>query len=239
MTMIEHDRFNVAEHVAASETTVRPEAESFDPLHRGLSGGFYRYGLKRAFDVALILVCAVPVIVVVSLLALAVAVNGGSPFYRQARVGRGGRPYMMWKLRSMTKDADARLAVYLQSNPAAREEWDRCQKLKNDPRVTWFGRILRKSSLDELPQLWNVLIGDMSLVGPRPMMLDQQRLYPGRAYYRLRPGITGIWQVSERNETSFAERASFDDTYDRTLSFITDLKLLAATVRVVINGTGH
>jgi lipopolysaccharide/colanic/teichoic acid biosynthesis glycosyltransferase len=102
-----------------------------------------------------------------------------------------------------------------------------------------MGRLLRKSSLDELPQLWNVLVGDMSLVGPRPMMPAQQVLYPGRAYFRLRPGITGPWQVSHRNETTFAARAGFDAEYERDLSFVTDTRLLFATVRVVLRATGY
>ena len=153
-------------------------------------------------------------------------------FYRQARVGRGGRIYRIWKLRSMVMNADQKLEAHLAADPAARAEWDETQKLKRDPRITRFGRLIRKSSLDELPQLWNVLIGDMSLVGPRPMMPDQRALYPGRAYYALRPGITGPWQVSERNATSFADRARFDDKYhDRDLSLATDVRLLRPTVK--------
>ena len=122
---------------------------------------------------------------------------------------------------------------------AARAEWDASQKLRDDPRITRVGRILRRTSLDELPQLWNVLRGDMSLVGPRPMMPSQRSLYPGRAYFALRPGLTGLWQVSKRNEASFAERASFDDDYYRRLSFALDARVLVATVRVVLRATGH
>jgi lipopolysaccharide/colanic/teichoic acid biosynthesis glycosyltransferase len=149
-----------------------------------------------------------------------------------------GRIYRMWKLRSMDVDADEKLADYLAANPIARREWDHSQKLRCDPRITRIGHFLRRSSLDELPQLWNVFRGDMSLVGPRPMMPSQRSLYPGDAYYALRPGITGLWQVSTRNESGFAERASYDAEYERTLSFTTDLRLLAATVRVVSRGTG-
>ena len=165
----------------------------------------------------------------------------GVPSRRKStpRVGRHGRIYTIWKLRSMTRDADQALEAHLAANPEARVEWDRTQKLKNDPRITKLGRVLRKSSLDELPQLFNVLRGDMSLVGPRPMMPEQQALYPGTAYYKLRPGITGMWQVSKRNESTFADRARFDTQYDRRLSLLTDIKLLLATVRVVLRGTGH
>jgi exopolysaccharide production protein ExoY len=202
-------------------------------------GGAYRHGLKRLLDILLVL-CASPIIVpLVAGLALIVALGNGRPLYSQDRVGRGGRIYTMWKLRSMVSDADAALDAHLATNPAARAEWDRTQKLKSDPRITRVGRILRKASLDELPQLWNVLKGDMSLVGPRPMLPEQRSLYPGQAYYRLRPGITGIWQVSARNDSSFADRAGFDAAYDRSVSLGTDLALLAATVRVVLRGTGH
>jgi len=204
-----------------------------------VKGGLYRRGLKRLFDVMVVVVFAPFVLPVIALLALLVARDGGQPFYSQMRVGRGGRQYRIWKLRSMVADADARLEAHLDDDPAARIEWDTTQKLKHDPRITRFGRLLRKSSLDELPQLWNVLKGDMSLVGPRPMMPCQQDLYPGQAYYRLRPGITGPWQVSERNASSFADRAYFDAGYDRDLSLATDLRLLAATVRVVLRATGY
>jgi lipopolysaccharide/colanic/teichoic acid biosynthesis glycosyltransferase len=203
------------------------------------TGGIYRRFGKRALDVTAVLMASLFVLPVVGLLALLVARDGGKAFYTQDRVGRNGRIYKIWKLRSMVSDADARLEAHLAANPEARAEWDATQKLKNDPRITRFGAILRKSSMDELPQLWNVLTGDMSLVGPRPMMPCQMELYPGRAYYNLRPGITGSWQVSARNASTFADRAKFDTTYDRALSFIADTKLLIATVRVVLKGTGY
>jgi lipopolysaccharide/colanic/teichoic acid biosynthesis glycosyltransferase len=139
----------------------------------------------------------------------------------------------------MVVDADSRLLDLLERDPEAREEWAETQKLKHDPRITPLGRFIRKTSLDELPQLWNVLIGDMSLVGPRPFMPDQQVLYPGVAYYSMRPGLTGYWQVRERNGTSFAGRAMHDDDYCREMSLLTDLRLLVATVSVVVGQTGH
>jgi exopolysaccharide production protein ExoY len=200
--------------------------------------GLYRTHVKRALDVLLVLLGAPFVVPLVLVLAVLVALEGGKPFYCQDRVGKGGRLYRMWKLRSMEVDADQRLSAYLQTNPAARAEWDHTQKLRLDPRITRLGRFLRRTSLDELPQLWNVVRGDMSLVGPRPMMPSQSVLYPGDAYYALRPGITGSWQVSARNESGFAARASFDSEYDRTLSFATDLRILAATIRAVTRGTG-
>ena len=144
----------------------------------------------------------------------------------------------MWKLRSMVHDADEQLEQYLEENPTARTEWDMNQKLAVDPRVTRLGKTLRATSLDELPQLWNVLIGDMSLVGPRPMMPCQQELYPGRAYFRMLPGITGPWQVSKRNKSTFADRADFDQAYEQSLSFTNDLRLLFKTISVVFSRTG-
>ncbi len=134
--------------------------------------GAYRRLFKRAFDITAILVSLPVIVPIVGALATVVALEGGNPFYTQMRVGRQGKKFRMWKLRSMVTDADARMNDYLQSNPSARAEWDKTQKLQNDPRITAVGRILRKSSLDELPQLWNVLKGDMSLVGPRPMMIS-------------------------------------------------------------------
>lgn len=228
----------------ASETVVPTAAPSSKPVHAALSStgsrrGVYAGFAKRALDVTFIILAlpvALPLLVLMALLA---ALDGASPFYLQKRVGRGGRIFQMLKIRTMVPDADALLESYLESNPAARQEWEETQKLKADPRITRFGRFLRKTSLDELPQLWNVLIGEMSIVGPRPMMLDQQVLYPGRAYYRLRPGITGPWQVSDRNHGTFAGRAKFDSDYEANLSLATDLSILVRTVSVVIRRTGY
>ena len=201
--------------------------------------GLYRNGIKRGLDILLVVLSLPVVLPVIALLALLVMRDGHAPFYTQARIGLGGRIFRFWKLRSMIFDADARLAEHLDADPAARVEWDHTQKLKADPRITRFGNFLRKSSLDELLQLWNVLKGDMSLVGPRPMMDGQQVLYPGTAYYALRPGITGSWQVSDRNESSFAARADFDSAYEETLSFAGDVHILAATFGAVVRGTGY
>lgn len=224
----------------AATATLSPEAGyGIGGLASGRGLTPYRSAGKRALDVLLTLLAAPVLVSVVLLLALLVMTDGGRPFYRQLRVGRNGRVFSMWKLRSMIPNADAALAAHLAADPAARAEWDRTQKLKRDPRITRIGRLIRASSLDELPQFLNVLRGDMSLVGPRPMMPDQVDLYPGRAYFALRPGITGPWQVSARNATSFADRARFDDTYHRTLSLGTDLRLLVATVGVVVKGTGY
>lgn len=223
----------------------------YSELEPGLSGsvyaetrgrkrvGLYRAYFKRAFDMLAVLLAAPFVLPVVLIMGLLVKRDGGPAFYCQDRIGRGGKVFRIWKLRSMVVDADARLEEYLASDPRARAEWDEHQKLKEDPRITAVGRLIRKTSLDELPQLWNVFRGDMSLVGPRPMLPGQAPLYPGRAYYRLRPGLTGFWQISDRNETSFAGRAAYDTQYARRLSLPTDLFVLCATVWVVLRGTGY
>ena len=201
--------------------------------------GLYRNFFKRLFDILAVLLSSVVVLPVIAILALLVALDGSSPFYWNDRVGRGGRTFRMLKLRTMVPNADKMLERYLSRNAEARLEWNATQKLKSDPRITAIGRLLRKTSLDELPQLWNVLIGDMSLVGPRPMMPNQRSLYTGTAYYALRPGITGPWQVSVRNESEFTQRVEFDTAYHQSLSLMTDVKLLIATIRVVLRGTGY
>ncbi|MFN0113323.1 MAG: sugar transferase [Paracoccaceae bacterium] len=201
--------------------------------------GLYRNYLKRVFDLSAVLLSSVVVVPVIAILALIIARDGSSPFYWNDRVGRFGRDFRMLKLRTMVPDADALLQRFLSQNAEARLEWDASQKLKNDPRITMIGRFLRKASLDELPQLWNVVTGDMSLVGPRPMMPSQRGLYDGLSYYALRPGITGPWQVSDRNESEFAKRVDFDRQYDETLSFKTDIRLILATLKVVFKATGY
>lgn len=199
----------------------------------------YRRGVKRVLDLSLVLL-ALPIIMpTILVLAALIAAQGHSPFYRQDRLGRGGRIFTLWKLRTMVPDADTRLREHLEHDDHARQEWNAFQKLRYDPRITQLGQFLRKTSLDELPQLWNVLKGDMSLVGPRPMMPEQSSLYPGHAYYLLRPGLTGFWQVSDRNASTFAQRAEFDADYERKLSLATDVKVLVETVGVVFRCTGQ
>jgi len=200
--------------------------------------GSYRRFAKRALDVAIVLVAALPALMaLLPLLALA-SLDGRSPIYVQPRLGRHGRVFRMVKLRTMVPDADRVLESTLARDPRARAEWDRHQKLKRDPRVTRVGAMLRKTSLDELPQLLNVLRGDMAIVGPRPMMPGQRALYPGTEYFEMRPGITGFWQTSVRNESSFSERAAFDRSYFEAISLATDLRVMLRTVRVVLRGTG-
>lgn len=198
----------------------------------------YKTTGKRLLDIALVLLALPAVAPIIAIAAVIIMLDGANPFYFQRRVGFANRIFWMVKLRSMVPNAEERLERHLSENPAAKAEWDDKQKLYNDPRITGVGRIIRKFSIDELPQLWNVLCGDMSLVGPRPMMPEQRVLYPGRAYYRLRPGITGTWQISDRNDCSFSHRAVYDEEYENSLSSKTDLMVMLNTVRVVVKGTG-
>ncbi|SLN32288.1 Undecaprenyl phosphate N,N'-diacetylbacillosamine 1-phosphate transferase [Roseovarius albus] len=227
---VQNDKF-VADHSAALELF-----PSRTP--KNVRRGVYRHFGKRAMDIALVLLAAPIALPVVFLLAVLTAFDGGGPFYKQSRVGRNGRIFTMWKIRTMVADADEALEQYLEVNSCARREWDEMQKLSADPRITTIGAAIRKTSLDELPQLWNVLIGDMSLVGPRPMMPKQQMLYPGSTYFSMRPGISGFWQISDRNNTSFAARAGFDDLYYKSVSLAADLRVITRTVVVMLRGTG-
>ncbi|SLN46943.1 Undecaprenyl phosphate N,N'-diacetylbacillosamine 1-phosphate transferase [Roseovarius litorisediminis] len=201
-------------------------------------GGIYCNLFKRLLDLFFVLMAAPFVVPVVLLLALFISRDGHNPFYRQVRVGRAGRNFTMWKLRTMVPDAENKLEDFLADDASARNEWNEKQKLADDPRVTRLGALIRKCSIDELPQLWNVLVGDMSLVGPRPMMPEQRRLYPGLSYFTLRPGVSGPWQVSDRNSSSFAARAEFDDQYNNNVSLKNDVRIILCTFLVVVRGTG-
>lgn len=207
----------------------------FSPLKSSL---YTRFG-KRALDVALVLLVAPVVVPLVLVLAGIVALRGGSPIFTQLRVGRYGQTFRIYKLRTMVQDADEVLRRHIREDDSAKAEWASTQKLKKDPRVTAFGRFLRKTSLDELPQLFNVLVGDMSLVGPRPILPEQRVMYPGSAYFWVAPGVTGAWQIADRNNCEFAARAWYDDDYVGSVSFVSDLRILWNTVLVVLKGTGY
>jgi Undecaprenyl-phosphate galactose phosphotransferase WbaP len=171
------------------------------------------------------------------LIALLIKLDSrGKVFYRQPRLGRNGQVFHVLKFRTMYEDADRIFKDAVSHDPELQEEWDRFQKLKDDPRVTRMGRILRKFSLDELPQLWNVWKGEMSLAGPRPIMVDQRKLYGEsfKLYIRVAPGMTGLWQISGRNETTFSRRAALDMEYIQRWSHWLDLYILFKTVKVVV-----
>lgn len=211
-------------------------------LFLGAGGGrrlatLLRPAAKRGLDIAIsaaaLVVLAVPMLII----ALIVRADGGPATFSHARVGRGGRSFGCLKFRSMVPDAEQRLAALLATDECAREEWETTRKLKNDPRVTPIGKFLRATSLDELPQLINVLKGDMSLVGPRPVQAVELATYYGAAaehYQSVRPGITGPWQVSGRNETSYDRRVALDVAYATRPSLIEDIRILLRTPAVVL-----
>jgi exopolysaccharide production protein ExoY len=178
------------------------------------------------------------------MLAIAVATrltDPGPVFYSQSRIGRGGRAFACWKFRTMAVDSHLWFTHYLEMNPEAACEWAEHAKLRDDPRVTRIGRFLRRSSLDELPQLFNILMGDMSFVGPRPVIADELVRYGtgARAYLRTRPGLTGLWQVSGRNDVPYRRRIAMDRRYVARWSMLLDFAILLRTARVVVRGTGY
>jgi lipopolysaccharide/colanic/teichoic acid biosynthesis glycosyltransferase len=225
---------------------VETERRSFDRfdvspylIPRSPSRGLYPFG-KRVFD----MVGAAAGIFVLSPLILVIVCcilsTGSSPIFRHRRVGRFGEFFDCLKFRTMVKDADQVLQRLLDSDRLVKEEWLRDHKLKNDPRITRIGRFLRKTSLDELPQLWNVLLGQMSLVGPRPVVPDELLRYGRKipVYLSTRPGLTGLWQVSGRNEVSYRRRVALDVCYVKSRSVILDTYILIKTVPAVIAKSG-
>ncbi len=205
------------------------------------AGSWYRNGGKRLFDVtasAMGLVVLTPVLAVIA--AVIFLYDRGKPIFVHRRLGQGGESFGCIKLRSMAMDAEERLKGMLDSSPEMRREWNETQKLTNDPRVTRIGNFLRKTSLDELPQLFNVLKGEMSLVGPRPIVLDELPRYGSDAvaYLRVRPGLTGLWQTTGRNDVSYQERVDMDVAYERDISFMEDLRIMAMTIVTMLRRTG-
>ncbi|MBW4329923.1 sugar transferase [Stakelama sp. CBK3Z-3] len=195
----------------------------------------------RVIDVLVSVIAIIffaPLMVIIALLVF--AADPGPVLFAHKRIGRGGREFPCLKFRSMAVDADERLRELLRIDATAREEWARDHKLRNDPRITGIGGFLRKSSLDELPQLFNVLRGDMSLVGPRPIVHAEAERY-GRYlidYCAVRPGITGLWQVSGRNDVTYRRRVAMDVTYSRKRSTKMNLRILAITVPSVVLAKG-
>lgn len=204
--------------------------------------------VKRALDMAVAAVSLILLLPILLAISLALLPEGGPILFRQSRVGRRGRRFTCYKFRSMQPDAEVRLESLLASNPEAREEWDAHQKFANDPRITRFGAFLRKTSLDEIPQFFNILNGDMSLVGPRPIIAPElpgyrrDRLYlkseEARFYLSVRPGVTGLWQVSGRASTLHEERVRLDQWYARNQSFWLDITILLKTFHTVLTRKG-
>jgi len=196
--------------------------------------------LKRSFDVlvsTLLLILLSPLFIV---LVARIKKGGGSAFFGHQRIGVNGDTFPCYKFRTMVQNSSEVLEKLLRENPAAREEWEREFKLRDDPRITGIGQLLRRTSLDELPQLWNVLRGEMSLVGPRPVVCDELKLYGEDVsyYLQVRPGMTGLWQVSGRNDVDYETRVALDAWYVRNWSLWTDIVILFKTVRVVLARDG-
>ena len=201
--------------------------------------GYRRTG-KRIFDYVFAIALLPLIAPVIAVLSLAIARDGGNPFFGHRRIWREGNEYRKWKQRTMVVEAEARLQAHLRDNPEAAAEWEMCHKLTNDPRITRLGCFLRRTSLDELPQIWNVLRNEMSFVGPRPVVRSELHRYgPHRVTYKsMMPGITGLWQVSGRNDICYADRVDFDLAYSKSMSFLTDAMLIARTGLSVIARTG-
>jgi exopolysaccharide production protein ExoY len=218
------------------EDLFNPTYLNLGRLHHGLS--IRRSTIKRALD---IIVAATVFLLVLPLfisILVAIALTGMSPIYSHRRVGRNGREFGCLKFRTMAHDSDRILAELLKRDPKLRLDWEANHKLRQDPRVTRLGRVLRMTSLDEVPQLLNVMAGHMSLVGPRPVTQEEfARFYvpPAAAAYKsIRPGLTGPWQVSGRSEGSYSTRVTLDTRYAQRLSLRTDLIILLRTVKVVL-----
>jgi len=195
---------------------------------------------KRSFDIVGSIACMLVLSPLLAVIAVGSLSTGGSPLFRHRRVGKDGRFFDCLKFRTMVINADEVLEQLLKSDANLRKEWAKDHKLKNDPRITKFGRFLRKTSLDELPQFWNVLCGDMSLVGPRPVVPDELQRYGTRIpiYLSARPGVTGLWQVSGRNDMPYRRRVALDVCYIRSRSVTLDLYVLAKTLPAVFAKSG-
>ncbi len=195
----------------------------------------------RSLDIAVAIAAAIVFGPLTLLICFAIRLSGPGPLlFRHTRVGQGGRLFTCYKFRTMHINADALLKALLARDPQARQEWLRDRKLRRDPRVTWAGGFLRRASLDELPQILNVLLGTMSIVGPRPIVPEETKRY-GRyfnAYCSVRPGITGLWQVSGRNMTTYRRRVACDVAYAKSKSVAIDLAIIARTVPAVVFGHG-
>ena len=192
---------------------------------------------KNVFDCSLTAVGTICISPLLVYIAYRIKKEDPGPiFFAHERIGKNGKPFPCYKFRSMVTNSQEMLQQYLTENPAAKEEWEREFKLKNDPRVTPIGKVLRRTSLDELPQIFNVLRGEMSLVGPRPVIQEELDKYYGetaKLYCTVKPGITGLWQVSGRSDTTYDERVAMDESYINNRSFLGDIVILWKTIGVV------
>ena len=197
--------------------------------------------MKRIFDIVVTICGGIFILPFMLIIAAIIYLDSGGPIiYKQKRIGKNGKEFSFYKFRSMVKNADTILEEYLNTHEKEKNEWQKNFKLKNDPRVTKIGRIIRKTSIDELPQLWNVLMGDMSLVGPRPLLPNELERYSSyiEDYKLVLPGLTGVWQVSGRSDTTFEQRAIMDSWYIHNWSVWIDIVYLLKTILVVVKSKG-
>jgi Undecaprenyl-phosphate galactose phosphotransferase WbaP len=210
--------------------------------HSQMPAGLFRYrAVKRTLDILAVLVAGPVLIPIFFVVACAVKFSSRGPlFYSHRRIRQNGAFFSMWKFRTMCENSAEVLDEYLNKHPEARAEWNKCHKLQHDPRVTPVGLFLRRYSMDELPQIWNVLSGEMSLVGPRPIVTAEVEKYKDSfdLYCRVNPGLTGLWQVSGRSKLTYDQRVALDREYVEHWSLRRDLKVLLKTIPAVVNQDG-
>lgn len=241
------------DYSAASMVDARARNAFIQPAARPLSGRagkvvalalrpkpFLQSGMKRCIDLIGALALALVFSPILLFVVVSLYCEGGNVLFGHTRIGKGGKAFKVYKFRTMVPKADELLPLLLAADPDLRTEWHRDHKLRQDPRVTYTGRFLRRTSLDELPQLINVIRGEMSLVGPRPIVRGEIKRYGRtvRDYLSVKPGLTGIWQVSGRNDTDYRRRIAMDRYYARNASLLLDAVVLLRTVRVVTNPRG-
>jgi Undecaprenyl-phosphate galactose phosphotransferase WbaP len=224
-----------------TETISRPVFQTTYSLDRAPAGLFRYRVMKRCIDIVLIILFSPLVLLAIGIVSALVMISSPGPiFYSHRRIRRHGAFFSMWKFRTMCVNSAEVLEQYLAAHPEARREWNKTQKLRHDPRITEIGSFLRRYSLDELPQLWNVLAGHMSLVGPRPIVAAEVEKYAEsfECYCRVKPGLTGLWQVSGRSELTYDERVALDCDYVGRWSLRRDIWILLKTFRVVLKQDG-
>ena len=201
--------------------------------HAAVRGGLAKAIFDKCFAIFALLFFA-PFLIAISLVIF--LGDGGPVLFRHKRVGRNGKMFDCLKFRTMASDAEERLKAILETDPEARAQWEANQKLEDDPRITCVGEFFRKTSLDELPQFWNVLRGEMSIVGPRPIVEDEAHHYGEhyKDYLSVRPGVTGLWQVMGRSHTTYDERVKMDSDYVRNRNFRMDLWIILKTIKVML-----
>lgn len=204
------------------------------------SQGVLKRSVKSVMDRIVACIALLALVLPMAFIYILVSRDGGPAIYGHTRIGKNGKAFKCWKFRTMVPNSNEVLRKLLNENPEARAQWQQDQKLKDDPRITKLGDFLRRSSIDELPQLFNVLKGNMSLVGPRPVVKGERKHYGAQwsDYVSVKPGISGLWQVSGRNDVSYEQRVNLDSQYVRNWSLSLDIMILFKTIFVVLNRRG-